>query len=132
MLRVWPTDVDSAAQADPMSADYQQPFPIGLEVGRLGRTDPGDLNSDGFSEAAGYYLIQLDGSIARIRIQAQSHLRFSPVFKVIDVANRDVWAYLDGRQIKEIHRDPDGNALFMVPDILTRESLLEITSRAKE
>ncbi len=132
MLRVWPTDIDSAAQADPMSDDYQHPLPIGLEVGQLARTDPGDLNADGFSESAGCYLIQLDGSIARIRIPGQSRLRFSPVFKVIDVAGRDVWAYLDGRQIKEVLRDVDGNAMFMLPDILTRESLLEITSRARD
>lgn len=132
MMRVWPTDLDSPAQADPMGKDYQNPLPIGLEVGRLVRTDPGDFDSDGFSEGRGYYALQLDGSTARVRIPGQNRLRFSPVFKIADLGNRDLWAYIDGRQIKEIDRDADGNAFFMISDVVSRDSLLEITSRAPD
>src|SRR5262249_31981277 len=131
-VRVWPADIDSPAQANPIADDYQHPFPIGLEVGRLGRTDPGDFDSDGFSEGRGYYTLQLDGSTAKARIPGESRLRFAPAFKVMDLGARDIWAYLDGRQMKDVQRDADSNALFMVPGVVSREALLEITSRAPE
>ena len=132
LMKVWPADIDSPAQADPIAEDYQKPLPIGLEVGHLGRTDPGDFDGDGFSEARGYYVLQLDGSTARVRIPAQPRLRFAPMFKVLDVGNRDVWAYLDGKQVKDMQRDADGNVLFIVPGVISREALLEITSRAHD
>lgn len=132
LLRVWPADIDAAAQADPLAADYQQPLPIGLEIGRLTRTDPGDFNGDGFSEGRGHYVLQLDGSMAKARIPGQSRMRFAPVLQVIEAAGLDVWAYLDGRQLKESQRDHDGNVTFLIPETLSRESLLEITSRTRE
>jgi len=130
LIRVWPPDIDSPEQAAPMAADYRHPFPLHLDAGRLVRTDPGDFDNDGFSEAHGYYVLQLDGSIAKVRIDGGRTLRFSPVFKLVDVANRDVWAYLDGRQIRDMIRDEDGNIIFVIPETISREVLLEITSRA--
>lgn len=132
MIRVWPADIDSPEHASPMAADYRHPVPLGVDAGRLVLTDPGDVNNDGFSEMRGYYVLQLDGSIAKVRIDGRQRIRFSPVFKVVDVSDRDVWVYLDGRQIRHIERDADGNVLFELPGVLTREALLEITSRAKE
>lgn len=129
MMRVWPPDIDSPEQAAPMAADYRHPLPLHLDAGQLVRTDPGDFDNDGFSEARGYYLLQLDGHIAKVRIDGVQNLRFSPVFKLVDVANRDVWAYLDGRQIRGAVRDEDNNILFMIPGTLSREVLLEITSQ---
>src|SRR5690606_28939795 len=127
LVRVWPADLDGEAQAAPMAHDYQQPLPIAIDAGQLVRTDPGDFDHDGFSEGRGYCVIQLDGSIARIRIDGRRHLRFSPVFKLVDVATRDVWVYLDGRELKALERDADGNVLFEVPGIISREALLEVT-----
>ncbi len=132
MLRVWPPDIDSPEQAAPMAADYRHPLPLQIDAGQLVRTDPGDFDNDGFSEARGYYVLQLDGNIAKIRIDGLRNLRFSPVFKLVDVANRSVWIYLDGRQIRESILDEDGNLIFMVPGVLSREVLLEITAQPAE
>jgi hypothetical protein len=131
LLRVWPNDMDAVGQVAPMAYDYQHPLPIHMEAGQLVRTDAGDLDHDGFSEARGYYVIQLDGSIARITIDGRKNLRFAPVFKLIDVAGRDVWVYVDGRQIRELHRDADENVMFQVPGIISHDALLEITSRPR-
>jgi hypothetical protein len=132
MLRVWPSDIDSPEQAAPFAADYCQPLPLQLDAGQLVRTDPGDLNNDGFSEGRGYYVLQLSGSVAKVRIGGPQCLRFSPLFKIVDVSSRDVWVYLDGRQVKDLVRDEDGNVIFAVPDVISREALLEITSRPRE
>jgi hypothetical protein len=53
MLRVWPTDIDTPAQATPFAEDYTHPMPIGVDVGQLVQTDPGDFNNDGYSESRG-------------------------------------------------------------------------------
>jgi len=128
MIRVWPPDIDPVEQA----ADYRNPLPITLDAGQLVQTDPGDLDNDGFSESGGYYVFQLDGNIAKVRITGRRQLRFSPVFKLVDVANRHVWVYLDGRLIRDLYRDEDGNVWFEVPGVISHEALLEVTSRLRQ
>lgn len=132
LIRVWPPDIDSPEQAAAMAADYRHPLPLQIDAGQLVRTDPGDLDNDGFAEARGHYALQLDGSIAKVRIDGLRTLRFSPVFKLVDVVNRDVWAYLDGRQIRDAVRDEDGNVILILPGVISREVLLEITSRPRQ
>lgn len=128
MLRVWPSDIDNATQAGPMARAYQQPLPVAVDTGSLLRTDAGDFDGDGYSEARGYYVLKLDGRIAKLRLDGRHHLRFSPAFKLVDVIDRDVWVYVDGRQIKNLQRDQNGNILFEVPGVISREILIEITS----
>lgn len=131
MLRVWPADIDSPAQAGPMASDYRNPLPIAVDAGSLVRNDPGDLDGDGFSEGRGYFALQLDGSIAKVRVGGRQRMRFSPTFKLVGVANRDVWAYVDGRQI-ETYRDRQNDALFEVKGMITGEALVEVTSRTRD
>ncbi len=130
MLQFWPDDVDGPSQAAPAAASYVNPMPLGLDVGRLVRTDPGDLNNDGYSEGGGYYALQLDGRIAKLRIDGRRQMRFSPAFKLLDVAGKEVWAYADGRQIRSLYRDQDNNVFFQVPGVINREVLVEINSSA--
>jgi len=103
-----------------------------LDTGQLVRTDPGDFDNDGFSEARGHFTLQLEENIAKVRIDGRNFMRFSPVFKLVEVAQRDVWIYLDGRLIRDVHRDRDGNVLFELPEVISGEALLEITSLARE
>jgi len=132
MIRVWPNNMDSPLQAAPMATDYCQPLPIKIDVGRLVRTDPGDLDNDGFSETQGCYVLQLEGTTGRIRLDGRKRLRFSPIFKLVDVADRNVWVYFDGKLIRNVYRDPtEGFMLIEVPGIISTESLIEITSRKR-
>lgn len=131
MMRFWPTDIDSPVQAVPMAADYRHPTPMLVDVGSLARTDPGDFDGDGFSEGRGYYTLQLDGNVAKVRVSGRRYLRFSPVFKLVNVSTRDVWVYVDGRQIPTF-RDREGDILFQVRGIISNEALVEVTSRAKD
>jgi hypothetical protein len=131
LMRIWPADIDSPALATPLAVDYCRPLPIAVDAGSLARTDPGDFDGDGFSEARGYYTLQLDGTIARVRLSGRERVRFSPVFKLTGVAQRDVWVYIDGRLI-ETRRDKNGDALFEVSGTLTGERLIEVVSRERE
>jgi hypothetical protein len=131
MMRVWPTDIDAPTQAVPMAADYRQPMPLLVDAGSLNRAEPGDFDTDGFSEGRGCFVLQLDGNVAKARISGRRYLRFAPLFKLVNVADRDVWVYVDGRQV-ETYRDSKGNALFEVPGLISGEALVEVTSRAKE
>lgn len=129
MLRVWPPDIDSIEQADPFAADYARRPTLVLEVGQLVRTDPGDFDNDGFSEGRGYHVIQLDGNTACFTIDGRKRMCFSPVFKIVDVAGRDVWIYRDGKLLRNLHRDADGNVLFEITGVIAKQVLVEITSR---
>lgn len=131
MLAFWPPEIDGPKQADPMVADYTKPLPITLAAGRLVRTDPGDLDGDGFNESRGHYTVEPDGNVVKIRIDGQRQARFSPAFKVMDVANRNVWAYVDGFELKPVARDADGNAIVQVPRTLDSETLIEVVTREK-
>lgn len=128
LMRVWPSDVDGPSQAGPMALSYTQPLAIAVDSGQLIRTDPGDFDRDGYSEAGGYYVLQLDGRVAKLRLDGSEHLRFSPAFKLVDVAAQDVWIYVDGRQIRNTQRDTYGDLLFEIPGVISREVLIEITA----
>ncbi len=132
MMRVWPNEIDSPTQAGPMAQAYAQPMPLAVDTGSLLRTDPGDFDGDGFSEARGYYVLQLDGRVAKVRLDGRDHLRFSPAFKLVDVTDYDVWVYVDGRQIKKLPRDQNGNVLFEVPGVISREILIEINATRRQ
>lgn len=132
LLRVWPDDVDSLTQATPLALAYTRPTPISVDAGSLVRTDHGDLDSDGFSEARGYYVLQLDGRVGKIRLDGRDHLRFSPAFKIVEVMDYDVWVYVDGRLIRNTQRDQNGNVLFEVPGVISREVLIEINATKRE
>src|SRR5690606_24972438 len=123
-------DIDSTAQAAPMAADYRHPLPVLVDVGSLARTDPGDFDGDGFSEGRGYYVLQLDGSTAKLRVSRRRHVRFSPVFKVINVADREVWVNVDVRLL-QVNGDGGGVVRFTVNGEIAGETLVEVTSREK-
>jgi len=132
LMRVWPNDIDGPAQAGPMALAYTRPVPIAVDTGRLVRTDSGDFDHDGYSEARGYYVLQLDGRVAKVRLDGGKRLRFSPAFKLVDVADHDVWVYVNGRQIRQTHRDVYGNLLFEIPGIISQEILIEITATRRQ
>ncbi len=127
MFTVWPHDIDGPEQADPMAIDYANPMPIAVDAGRLVKTDPGDFDNDGFNEARGHYTLEPDGNAAKVRIDGTRPMRFGPAFKIVDVVDCDVWAYVDGFEVRPVARDADGNAVFQIPRVLDKETLIEVT-----
>ncbi len=128
LVRVWPGEIGTSREAGPYAIDYCHPLSIVLDAGQLVRTDDGDHDNDGYSEARGYYVLQLDANVAKVRIDGRRYPRFSPVFRIVDVAHRDVWAYADGRQIRNVYRHPQGDVLFTVPGPITGETLIEVNA----
>jgi len=132
MMRIWPPDIDTGLQAAALALDYVRPFPLKLSAGRWVKTDDGDFDHDGFNESRGHYVLQLEGDVGLLEIDGSRNIRFGPVFKIIDVAGRDVWVYLDGRLIDETYRDLDKNLIVCLPDISGRKALVEIHARERE
>jgi len=126
MLAVWPADIGDASVAAALGQDYQRPSPPIVQVGTLVRTGSGDLDGDGFDESIGCWLMKPDGPVLRVRWPA-GRLRFWPLVKVLDTAGRKCWAYLDGKILRPIERAGDGQAVFAIPQILSRTALLEVT-----
>lgn len=126
MLAVWPADLKDLPTATAIARDYQQPARPVMEVGKLRTDSRGDLDGDGFAEATGRWVVEPDGQILRMRWPT-GPLRFWPMVRVTGVAGKGCWPYLDGRIIKPVDRKADGSAEFVVPGILSREALLEVT-----
>lgn len=131
MLTVWPHDIDGPRQAEEMALDYANPTPIAIDAGRLVRTDTGDIDNDGFNESRGHYTLEPDGNKIKVRLDGDRRMRFGPAFKIVDVADKNVWVYVDGMIIQPVARDDEGNAIFQVPRVLDKETLVEVTTRAK-
>ncbi|MBN1489938.1 MAG: hypothetical protein JXA69_08480 [Phycisphaerae bacterium] len=131
MFNVWPSDVDTRRQAEPIVLDYANPLPIAVDAGRLVRTDAGDTDNDGFNEARGHYTLEPEGNAVRVRLDGRHRMRFGPAFKIVDVAGRDVWAYVDGLEIRPIARDEEDNAIFQIPRVIDKETLVEVTTRER-
>jgi len=126
MLAIWPPDLRDLPTAAAIARDYQQPTPPHVEVGRLRTDAPGDLDGDGFAEATGQWVVEPDGQVLRLRWPA-GQLRFWPMMHVANLAGKACWPYLDGRIIKPVERKTNGDAEFVVPGILSRTALLEVT-----
>jgi hypothetical protein len=132
MCRVWPTDVDSSGHARLIACDYRSPLPLSFQAGESILTDAGDFNNDGFSEGVGHYAIRLDGNVARLQVDSGDRLRIGAAFKVIGIAGRDVWVYLDGRLIRQTYRIDNDTLLFAMPGAFEGEHLIEIIARREE
>jgi len=131
LLNVWPPDVDGPAQAEAILLDYMNPLPLTVTAGRLVRTDAGDFDNDGYNESRGHYTLEPDGAVLKLRLDGTRRMRFAPAFKVVDTSDADVWAYVDGLEIRPVARDAEGQAVFQVPDVIDRETLIEVTARKR-
>ncbi|NLX13948.1 MAG: hypothetical protein GXY44_09900 [Phycisphaerales bacterium] len=132
MFRVWPDHLDGRSVADATAADYCQPLPLTVMTGALVRNDPGDFDNDGFSEARGYYVLQLDNHWARVRIERRPPSLFNPAFKVVQVYDREVSVYVNGRPITDLYRNAEGDVIFALPTVPANELLLEVNARPRD
>ena len=123
---LWPADLHQVANVEPVAIDYCRPARIQPAVGQAVETDPGDANNDGFDEATGCYVLQLDDNVGRFTLDGSKRLRFYPCFKLAGTADRQIWVYLNGKQLESQARDADGNVIFQIPRIVNRSALVEI------
>jgi hypothetical protein len=77
-------------------------------------------------------VLQLDGNVAKVRLHAMPRPRFAPTFRLVDVAMRDVWVYVNGRELTDLQRTDDGDLFWTVPDVISGEMLIEVASRLRE
>ncbi len=126
MITVWPPDLDSAETAKLLAMDYCNPAEVRVAVGKLVRTDDGDLNNDGFNESEGCYVLSPDGDRLRATFGPGNLLRFSPVFKVLGTAEKQAWIYSDGRIVAPAWRDADGQLTFRLRGIIDGQRLIEV------
>lgn len=129
LLNVWPGDMDDVKISEAMIRDYRRPLPVTLNAGRLVKTDPGDIDGDGYNESRGHYTLETDGNVIKVRIDGRARPYFAPAFKIVDVGERDLWAYVDGFELHSIARDLDKNAVFQIPQIVESEMLIEVVTR---
>ncbi len=129
MLRIWPNQLDGRSAADATVIDYCQPLPLPVTTGSLVRNDPGDSDNDGFSEARGYYVLQLDNQWARARLERRPPSFFNPAFKIVRVHGQEVHVYVNGRPITDLYRDDEDNVIFALPPVPSNQLLLEVNAR---
>ncbi|UCG31942.1 MAG: hypothetical protein JSU68_09780 [Phycisphaerales bacterium] len=127
---VWPDDIDDVEEAALLAADYCYPPHARMDVGTLVRTDPGDLDNDGFNEGEGCFVIEPAGTRARVRLEVGEHPCWHPMFKLRETAGRNAWAYADGEILKTSARSADGSILFRLDRIVDRPVEIEVMLQA--
>jgi len=127
-LWLWPHDLDGAPEATALAGDYQHPARLAVSVGALRRDAAGDLNGDGFNESEGCYELRLEGNLLRFNFQPGSWMRDRPVFRVADTRQRRCWVYADGRIVRSVGRDADGNLMFLLPQVITEPVDVEVVT----
>lgn len=128
LLRLWPSDIDAAPEAESLAGDAQNPATLTPTAGRLLTDVPGDLDHDGYNESEGCYeLASLDGRL-RFDFDPGGHVRFDPVFRLHETAQRRCWVYARGRAVKNLGRDADRNLLFRLGRVSGRPLGVEVHS----
>ena len=123
---VWPDDIDDEETAELLALDYSYPPALQVEVGELVRTDPGDLNNDGFNEAQGCYVVRPAGNRIRMRLEARERSCWYPMFKLAGTKGRRLWAYADGEVLSVKARSADGSVLLALDRVVDRPVEIEV------
>ncbi|MCG3129219.1 MAG: hypothetical protein CHACPFDD_04137 [Phycisphaerae bacterium] len=129
MLRVWPADIDSAAEARSIADDYQHPAALTFQAGQSVADAAGDENHDGYNEGEGCYELRPANSALRFTFEPRGRLRFDPVFRVHDSGGARCWVYADGRIVATTGRDSAGRLLISLPGVITRATAVEVVIR---
>jgi hypothetical protein len=129
LLRLWPTDLETAADGASFMNDYRNPARVTVTLGSL-RTDvPGDLDQDGFNESEGCYEIAAADGVARCTFDPAGRLRHDPVFRVHQTIGRRCWVYVEGQVFSGVGRDANGDLLIPMARLVDRPLRLEVHSR---
>ncbi len=126
LLRVWPSDIDAAPEAEAYAGDYQNPAVISPTLGQVLKDVPGDANHDGFNEADGCYELALVDGALRFDFDPGPKPRFDPVFRVHGAAQRQCWVYVRGRALQPLGRDAEQNLLFQLGRISGARVSIEV------
>jgi hypothetical protein len=81
-IRIYPRNINSWEAGVPYLEDYQNPGRLGVTIGELVTDDAGDLNTDGYNESEGCYVLKADGGKVKFTLDATERPRYQPAFKV--------------------------------------------------
>jgi hypothetical protein len=126
MMVLWPDDIDDEQAGELLATDYCRPPRLTAEVGRLVRTDPGDLNNDGFNEAEGCYVVEPEGNRVRLRLDVEGAACWYPMLKLPGTAGRRLWAYADGAILDTDSGSADGSMLVALNRVVDRSVTIEV------
>lgn len=125
LIRIWPHDINAAADAETFAADYRQPASVHCDVGELITDASGDLDHDGYNEGHGCWELRPAEDKLRWHYAPDKIIRHAPRFRIHDSQDRDCWVYVDGRVLGNLPRDRDGRVLFTLPTVIDRPVELE-------
>ncbi|GMU84225.1 MAG: hypothetical protein AMXMBFR47_40950 [Planctomycetota bacterium] len=129
LIRIWPTDLNGAPDAETFAADYQYPAKIDIRKGRL-RTDlPGDLNADGFNESEGLCEVAMADGLLRFEFTPGRWIRHAPAIRIHGLDGRECWVYCDGRILTPAGHDGAGNPVFTLPRSTGRPMMVDVNQR---
>ncbi len=75
-------DMNSAAEAAPYANDYRAPDALAVTTGAADKSDPGDLDADGFNESEGCYVLKAAEGGAAFTLHGKETPRMKSAFKV--------------------------------------------------
>lgn len=105
------------------AVDYVEPGGVRVEVGAAASTK--GFRSDGYDPGAGAYVLNTDGKRVRAVVVGRKRAVFAPVFLLSGGTSEETWVYVNHLVRQDVHRGPDGELLFQLPDIAMKEVVVE-------
>lgn len=75
-------DMNGAEAAAPYAKDYRSPDTLAVSKGEVDKTDPGDLDADGYNECEGCYVLKAAADGVAFTLHGKGIPRMEPAFKV--------------------------------------------------
>jgi len=113
-------------------ADYDKPVAPRIEIGSLVASTEPYGGKDGFDPSTGCHVIAPDGDLVRFVVDGRRQPRFSPVFRVVDTADREAWVYVDHLVYDRVARDARGNLVFQLPGTVRDSTMVEVHLRSRD
>ncbi len=126
MISLWPADQVAGTGAEERALDYCYPARFRPSVGRLVTDHPDDPGSDGYAEQTGSYLVATENGRLKFLLDGDRRKRHSPVFTLVDSAEREAVIYVDNIIVETQARDAAGNIIFQIPRTISVDARVEV------
>jgi hypothetical protein len=110
--------------------DYGQPVPLDLDIGVAPGEEAGPKVAE-FDPATGCHTLSPERGQVRFKLSRGPGRRFSPVFRILQVAGCDAWVYVNHVIFDKVAHDVDGNLIFQIPDIPETGAIVEVILRSR-
>jgi hypothetical protein len=131
LLALGPSGRCARATWAALDRTYGRSPQVEVVVGSFNTASPGDADGDGYNEREGAFTLLPVAGRVQLRLRAEHAPLMSPVFNVAAGPDWEAWVYVNHLIHQPIVRDAHGGVLFQLPQLIERDTLVEVYLRKK-